>query len=138
MEPYIKFVNSDFDPEELQFTHKIEYGGYDFSVIVSSKDIEKTCKDLDYLFATPKITRVINVANLNEWEFLFYDHTGQECKMYKLGEYIYLSLPHYRSITTDVSSGIAYLRIFYDACKHLLEEVNRNYLNTAQILSDDY
>lgn len=136
MEPYIKLMNTDFDVENLKFTDKIEYGGYDFSVIVSSKDIEKICKDLDYLFSTPKITGILNVANLNEWHISFYDHTGEECKMTKLGEYIYISLPHYLSIATDVSSGIVYLRIFRDTCKHLLEEVNRNYLNTAQILSD--
>lgn len=137
MEPYIKLITTDFDVENLRFTDKIDYGGYDFSVIVSSKDIENICKDLEYLFTTPKITGIVNIANLYRWEFSFYDHTREECTISKLDEYIYISLPHYRPIATDVSSGIAYLRIFHEACKRLLEEVNREYLNTAQIISDD-
>jgi hypothetical protein len=137
MEPYIQLLNTDVDVEKKQFIDKIEYDGYHFSVIVSANNIDKTLSDMDYLFQVPTVSQTPNIANMNYWEFIFYDNRGRECRVEKEGEYIYLMLPRYNIIKTDVSSGIAYLRIFYDTLKHLADEVYRP-LNTAQIISDEY
>lgn len=135
MEPYIKLMNTDFDVENKQFIDKIEYDGYDFSIIVSAKNIDSLLINMDYLFQTPSASNVINIANMNYWTFAFYDDKGRECRVQKIGEYMYFMLPLYNSIKTDVSSGIAYLRIFYDTVKHLADEVYRP-LNTAQNVND--
>lgn len=120
---FIQLINTDVDAENLQFTDRIRYDGYDFSVTVSSRYIADTCKDLDFLFQVPKVSRIPNIANLNEWEFTFYDHKHRLCRFSKSGEFIIMSLPFYQNIQTDVSSGIIYLRIFHDTCKHLLAEL---------------
>ena len=136
MEPYIKLLNTDFDVEKQKFTDRIAYDGYEFTFIVSALNIEQTCSDLDYLFTEPKMSNCINIANMHSWQFSFYDEKGRNCMVSKLGEYIEFNIPYYRPISTDISSGIAYLRIFHDTARHLLVEVH-NPLNTAQIISDD-
>lgn len=136
MEPYWKLINTDFDVENKQFTDKLDYDGYDFSVIVSSKDIETTCNQLDFLFHIPSVASLPNIANLRCWTVTFYDHKERKCTFHKIDEYIYLYTPHYQMIKTDVSSGIAYLRIFHDTVKHMLVYIHEP-LNTAQIVSDD-
>lgn len=135
MEPYISLVNTLFDTDKHQFTDRIVYDGYEFSIIVGSKNIHNVAQDMDYLFQTPKVSGTPNIANMNYWEFRFYDVRGRECRVEKNGEYIYFTIPRYQIISTDVSSGIAYLRIFHDTVKHLVDVVDES-LNTAQILCE--
>jgi hypothetical protein len=136
MEPYIALTNTHFDDEKKQFTDKISYDGYDFSIIVSAKNIDKTASDLDYLFHVPAMTYGIpNIANMKNWEFKFYDDKERLCTVEKNNDYIYFMLPHYNIIRTDVSSGIVYLRNFYETVNRLMDEVYRP-LNTAHIGMD--
>jgi hypothetical protein len=138
MEPFIKLVNTEFNDVKNQFIDKIAYDGYDFSIIVSATNIDKTVSDLDYLFHVPSMTcGTPNIANMHFWECAFYDDKGRICTIEKSGEYICFILPHYKTITTDISSGIAYLRIFHSNVNRLLDEVYRP-LNTAQIVADEY
>ena len=136
MEPYIKLISTGIDTENKKFIDKIDYDGYEFSFVVSAVDIEKTCNHLDLLFTTPSLSIYPNIANMQYWEFKFYDDKGRVCVVSKTGENIEFVLPRYKPIVTDVSSGILYLRSFYESAKCLLVEVH-NPLNTAQIISDD-
>lgn len=136
MEPYWKLMNTEFDEVKKQFIDYIDYDGYTITVIVSEKNLNETCDQLDYLFHIPSVASLPNIANLISWTVTFYDHMGNKCTFHKIDEYIYLYTPHYKMIKTDVSSGIAYLRIFHDTAKHMLEYIYEP-LNTAQIISDD-
>lgn len=124
MEPFITLINTDFDVENKKFTDRIQYDGYEFSVIVSEKDIEKTYSALDFLFYTPKMSTIPNIANMWQWELNFYDDKARYCHIEKNGEYIYITLPYYNTIRTDVSSGVEYLRIFHDSVKQLVDIVH--------------
>jgi len=124
MEPYITFISTDFNAEKKQFTDRIRYDGYDFSLTVTGRELQKTYDALEFLFQTPSITGVLNIANLDSWGFHFYDTKGRLCAIEKNGDYVYLVMPHYNMIRTDVSSGIMYLRIFYENVKHLNDVVN--------------
>lgn len=135
MEPFITLINTDFDEENKKFTDRIRYDGYEFSVIVSEKDIDKTYCALDFLFYTPKMCGIPNIANMWQWNLDFYDDKGRPCHMEKNGEYIYITLPHYHTIRTDASSGIAYLRIFHDTVKHLVDIVHPAVSDFTQITS---
>lgn len=137
MEPYIQLINTDFDPEKQQFVDRIRFDGYDFSVVVSKQKIEDAYTALDYLWYTPKVGGGNpNIANMNYWEFHFYDDKGRICTIEKNGEYIYFILPLYNIFRTDVSSGIAYLRIFHDTVKHLVDVIHPP-INAAQIVGED-
>ena len=136
MEPFITLMNTDFDVENKKFTDRIRFDGYEFSVIVSEKEIDKTYGALDHLFYTPKMTDIPNIANMGYWKLDFYDDKGRPCYIQKNGEHIYFTLPHYNTICTDVSSGIAYLRIFHDTVKHLFDIVYLAANNFTQITGD--
>ena len=136
MEPYIILMNTSFEPENDRFVDRIQYDGYEFSIIVGSKNIRTLRDEMAYLFHTPKMSGIPNIANMNYWEFYFYDDKERECHVEKNGEYISFVIPNYQVISTDVSSGIAYLRIFHDTVKHLVELVD-DPLNTAQIICED-
>ncbi len=135
MEPYIKLTNTEFDVEKKQFIDYLDYDGYIFSVIVSAKELQETCDQLDFLFHVPSVASLPNIANLQSWTITFYDHKENKCTFHKIDEYIYLYTPHYRMIKTDVSSGIAYLRIFHDTVKNMLEYIHEP-LNTAQVIAE--
>jgi hypothetical protein len=142
MEPYWKLMTTEFDEVKKQFIDYLDYDGYNVSVIVSAKGLYETCDQLDYLFHVPSVASIPTIANLQSWTVTFYDHKERKCTFHKIDEYIYLYTPHYQMIKTDVSSGIAYLRIFHDTVKHMLqyiltENIGDNVMNTAQILSDD-
>lgn len=136
MEPFITLINTDFDAENKKFTDRIQFDGYEFSVIVSGTDIDKTYSALNYLFFTPKLSDIPNIANMWQWNLDFYDDKNRSCRIEKNGDYIYIFLPHYKMIQTDVSSGIAYLRIFHDSVKHLLDVVHPAVDDFTQITSD--
>jgi hypothetical protein len=136
MEPYWKLTNTEFDEVKKQFIDYLDYDGYLISVIVSEKELDETCNQLNFLFDVPSVASFPTIANLKSWTVTFYDHKGRKCTFHKIDEYIYLYTPHYQMIKTDVSSGIAYLRIFHDTVKHMLTYIHEP-LNTAQILSDD-
>lgn len=133
MEPYIYFVSTQFDDSDDYFIDRVQYDDYDFSIIVSIKDIDNLNSELDYLFSTPDVCRSIpNFANMNSWSIHFYDDKCRECEIQKDGEYMYFSLPHYKTIRTDISSGIIYLKIFHDNVKKLFD-IWYSKMNYAQI-----
>lgn len=138
MDHSINLVTTDIDAEKKRFTDRIEYDGYEFSVIVSHVNIEQTHKTLDYLFYTPDMTDIPNFENMWTWKVNFYDDKERPCSIVKNGEHIYINLPYYKMIRTDIESGMRYLRIFHNTVNYLMEltypaAINYNFL----VRSDD-
>lgn len=124
MEPYIILMNTRYSLDSSSFTDDLMYDdNYMVSFNVSTTNIAETSRALDFLFEVPFVSGLPNIANLSAWEFTYYDSKGRLCYIEKNGETIYFSNPHIRLISTDVSSGIAYLRGFRDRVNMLIQNM---------------